>query len=191
MSKETKTSPETFVPDSTRQANFAEFYDVYLPKVYGYVRQRVNDTLTAEDLTATVFEKALTGWNGRRNPASQATWLFRIARNTIASHYRRKKTRCEMVMESPDDKPAVEPGPEDSLIQSERWALIQDSMRRLSRRERDIIALKFGGGLTNRAIGPIMGVSESNVAVIVYRSLRKLQAALESEQETTTLKETQ
>ena len=64
-------------------------------------------------------------------------------------------------------------------------------MRRLSRRERDIIALKFGSGLTNRAIGPIMGVSESNVAVIVYRSLRKLQAALEGEQKTTTLKEAQ
>ena len=178
------------MPDSIHKADFAEFYDAYLPKVYGYVRQRVNDTPTAEDLTATVFEKALTGWNGRRKPSSRVPWLFRIARNTVVSHYRRR-SRSEMVLEEPDDRPAIGPGPEDSLIQIERWALIQDSMRRLSRREQDIIALKFGGGLTNRDISPIVGVSEGNVAVILHRSLRKLQAVLESRQEATALKEAQ
>jgi RNA polymerase sigma-70 factor (ECF subfamily) len=190
MSEETRTAPEDFVPDSTRQAGFAEFYDTYLPKVYGYVRQRVNDTPTAQDLTATVFERALAGWNGRRKPSSLAPWLFRIARNTVVSHYRRK-SRSEMVLEEPDDKPTAEPGPEDNLLQAERWALIQDAMRRLSRRERDILALKFGGGLTNRAISPIIGISEGNVAVILHRSLRKLQTALQSEQETATRKEAQ
>jgi RNA polymerase sigma factor (sigma-70 family) len=178
------------VPESIHQAGFVEFYDAYLPKVYGYVRQRVNDTPTAEDLTAAIFEKALAGWNGRRKPASQATWLFRIARNTIASHYRRKGTRTEVVLPEPDDRPAIGPGPEDRLMQIERWVLIQDSIRQLSRREQDIIALKFGAGLTNRAIGPIIGVSEGNVAVILHRSLRKLQAALESSQAGATQEET-
>ena len=94
-----------------------------------------------------------------------------------------------MVLEEPDARPAIGPGPEDSLIQVERWASIQDAMRLLSRREQDIVALKFGGGLTNRDISPIIGVSEGNVAVILHRSMRKLQAALESEQETAALKE--
>ena len=175
--------------DSTKQTGFAEFYDTFLPKVYGYVRQRVDDTPTAKDLTATIFEKALTGWNKRRKPASLAAWLFRIARNTIASHYRRKGTRSEIALEEPDGESTTNPGPEDSLLQAERWALIQNSVRQLSRREQDIIALKFGSGLTNRAISPIVGISESNVAVILHRSLRKLQTALESQQETATQKE--
>lgn len=96
-----------------------------------------------------------------------------------------------MVLEEPDDKPAIGPGPEDNLLRAERWALIQDSMRRLSRREQDIIALKFGGGLTNRAISPIVGISEGNVAVILHRSLRKLQTALGNQQETVIQKENQ
>ena len=177
------------MPDSTDQVGFAEFYDTFLPKVYGYVRQRVDDTPTAEDLTATIFEKALAGWNGRQKPTSLLPWLFRIARNTIASHYRRRATRSEMVLEEPDSKPAIGPGPEDNLLRTERWALIQGAMRRLSRREQDIIALKFGGGLTNRAISPIVGISESNVAVILHRSLRKLQTALGNQQEAVVQKE--
>jgi RNA polymerase sigma-70 factor (ECF subfamily) len=188
MSEETSTAPEAFVPDNTQQASFADFYDAYLPKVYGYVRQRVNDIATAEDLTATVFEKALIGWNGRRKPSSLVPWLFRIARNTVVSYYRRR-SRTEVVLEEPDDKPATEPGPEDSLLQTERWTRIQDSMQQLTLREQDIIALKFGGGMTNRNISPIVGVSEGNVAVILHRSLRKLQAVLESRKEATTLKE--
>lgn len=179
------------MPDSTHQACFAEFYDTFLPKVYGYVRQRVDDTPTAEDLTATIFEKALAGWDKRRKPASLAAWLFRIARNTIASHYRRKGTQSEVILEEPDDKPAATLRPEDSLLQAERRSLIQDSIRQLSRREQDIIALKFGGGLTNRAISSIVGISEGNVAVILHRSLRKLQATLESQQETVAQEEAQ
>ena len=179
------------MPESTHPAGFAEFYDTYLPKVYGYVRQRVDNTPMAEDLTAMVFEKALAGWNGRRKPSSLVAWLFRIARNTVISHYRRKGNRRETVLEEPDGEPAIGPGPEDCLIKTERWDLVRDAVRQLSRREQDIIALRFGGGLTNRAISPIVGISEGNVAVILHRSLRKLQATLERNQATLAQEETQ
>jgi len=41
--------------------------------------------------------------------------------------------------------------------------------------------LKFIGGLKNREIAPLMGLSESNVAVILYRALGKLRRAVVSD----------
>ncbi len=44
-------------------------------------------------------------------------------------------------------------------------------------RERDILALKYGAGISNRAIARLTGLSESNVGTILSRTLVKLRAA--------------
>lgn len=54
--------------NAAEELDFAAFYDEFLPQVYRYVRYRVADTAMAEDLTATIFEKALRAWSKRRQP---------------------------------------------------------------------------------------------------------------------------
>ena len=49
----------------------------------------------------------------------------------------------------------------------------------LGTRERDVISLKFGAGVSNREIARLHGLSESHVAVIVYRALGKLREQLQ------------
>ena len=44
---------------STKQEIFAGLYDEFMPKVFRYIRYKVNDEQMTEDLTSTVFEKAL------------------------------------------------------------------------------------------------------------------------------------
>ena len=59
---------------------------------------------------------------------------------------------------------------------------LQDLRRELTtleEREQEIIRLRFVAGLTNRAIGKAMGLREGNIAVILYRALRKLRNRLE------------
>ncbi len=166
------------MPDSVGELDFAAFYDEFLPQVYRYVRYRVDDAATAEDLTATIFEKALRAWNKRRKPGSVAPWIFRIARNTVISYYRRKGRRLQVPLDDAEGEPSTDATPEESVLHAERRALIQDSIRTLSRREQHIIALKFSSGLTNRAIAPIVGTNEGNVAVILHRAVRKLRARM-------------
>ncbi|MFQ6101808.1 MAG: sigma-70 family RNA polymerase sigma factor [Anaerolineae bacterium] len=73
-------------------AAFAAIYDHYFPRVYNYVRYRVRDAQTADDITAQVFERALTHI-GTFNPerAPFAAWLFGIARNAVNDHFRARK----------------------------------------------------------------------------------------------------
>ncbi len=161
--------------------DFVAFYDTYMPQVHRYVRYRVSDTATAEDLTSSVFEKALRAWPKRRKRQADAAWVFRIARNVVTSHYRRRGRRHEIALDDLHYEPTMDQHPEDTVIRSQRWAKIHKCLAQLSAREQDIIALRFGTGLTNRAIAPIVGIKENHVAVILHRAMRKLHAMLDKE----------
>jgi len=160
-------------------AAFAAVYDHYFPRVYNYVRYRVGDAETADDLTTQVFERALTHI-GRYRPerAPFAAWLFAIARNAVSDHLRAQRRRHWLSLEVLRDRASRAPQPEEIAIRNETRDELLAAVARLSERERDLIGLKFAAGLTNRRIAEITGLSESNVGVILYRAVRRLRAEL-------------
>jgi RNA polymerase sigma factor (sigma-70 family) len=64
----------------------------------------------------------------------------------------------------------------EAVIQDEWQHRLLVALRTLSERERDVLGLKFAGGLTNRAIAQLTGLREGHVGVIVYRAVGKLRA---------------
>ncbi len=142
------------------------------------MRLRVDDEALAQDLTAAAFEQALAHLDDLRSPEAFGGWLFRIARNELAQHYRRQRPRLplEAVSGQPDSAPSVEAQAERSA----ELARLLAAVRALPQREQEIIGLKFLGGLNNKQIGQAMGLRAGNVAVILYRSLRRLRDLLET-----------
>lgn len=65
-------------------------------------------------------------------------------------------------------------------MDSERSDRLNRALDTLSAKERNIIALKFGADLKNTEIARVTGISESNVGVILYRSMRKLKSEIRS-----------
>lgn len=159
-------------------AAFAAIYDHYFPRVYNYVH-RIGDAGVADDLTAQVFERALVNI-GRYRPerAPFAAWLFAIARNAVSDYLRAQRWRRWLSLEVLRDRASRDPQPEEVAIHNETHAELLAAVARLSGRERDLLAFKFGAGLTNRHIAEITGLSESNVGVILYRAVRRLRAEL-------------
>ncbi|MBV9196938.1 MAG: hypothetical protein JO168_22600 [Solirubrobacterales bacterium] len=77
------------------RANPREFlglYDRYFDRVVGYVRLRVPDAATCEDVTSRVFTTALEQLGRFRGDGSFAGWLFQIARNSVRDVQRRRPT---------------------------------------------------------------------------------------------------
>lgn len=160
-------------------AAFAAIYDHYFPRVYNYVRYRVGDAETADDLVSEVFERALVNLGSYRpERAPFAAWLFAIARNAVNDHLRARKHRRWLSLDALRDRTGIRPWPEEAIIHDETRAELLAAVARLSERERDLIALKFAAGLTNRRIAELSGLSQSNVGVILYRAVRRLRAEL-------------
>jgi RNA polymerase sigma factor (sigma-70 family) len=162
---------------SGAQTDFRRVYDEHVWRVYGFLAYRLRERAVAEDLTQATFERALRAWS-RFDPrrASEATWLLTIARNLLIDHHRRDRSA---LMEPLDERaaPAV-PGPEERFASSPE---LTAALTKLSDRDREVLALRFGGDLTGPEIAALLDLSLANVQQILSRSLRKLRTLLEPE----------
>lgn len=163
------------------EVDWDAIYAEQLPRVYNFFRYRVGDGPLAEDLTATTFEKA---WRERvryrHKLGAFSTWLFTIARNVATDYFR--KNHNELSLDDSHDQPASAPL-EETLQRRHDFTQLLTLLSQLSQRERELIAYKFGAGLDNRTIARLTRLSESNVGTILNRSVNKLRAAWEAEDE--------
>ena len=150
-------------------------YDEHVWRVYGFLAYRLGDRDTAEDLTQATFERALRAWS-RFDPrrASETTWLLAIARNLLIDHYRRDKSNLTEPIE--EHRAPLVPGPEEQLTSSQELLI---ALGELSERDREVIALRFGGDMTGPEIAALLNLTLANVQQILSRSLRKLRGLLE------------
>lgn len=157
-----------------RVDKFAEKYRLYFPRVFAYVYGRVHNVHLTEDLVADVFERAFLKADTLRNDEAFSTWLFTIARNVIISHGRKRYRETAV---DPDVLREIAPSSatvEGDILLREELTAVTRFLRDFPQREQDIISLKFDAELTNVQIAKIMGLSEPNVRVILFRTLRKL-----------------
>ena len=160
---------------------FIAFYDELYPRVYTYVRYRCNDHTTADDLTASIFERALNYLDTYQSSiAPFSAWLFGIARNETNKYLRSLSTEECLTIEVMRDHPDQDPTPEEGLIERENYHELLSAMALLGNRERDLLGLKFASRFTNRQISEITSLTESNVGIIIYRAIHKLRKNLQS-----------
>lgn len=161
---------------------FARLYTQYLPRVYNYMRYRLDDAQTADDLTGQVFYRALATadqYDPQRGPF--IAWLFGIAHHVVNDHFRRQKRWQWLPLDSLRQRFSLDPQPEEAVILSELHTAVLQAVARLNDRERDIIALKFAAGLNNRQIAEMTGLSATNVGVLLYRTMQQLRTTLQTQ----------
>lgn len=152
---------------------FADVYDHYFPRIYNYTRYRVHNAAAADDLTALIFERALAKlMTYRPRDAPFSAWLFGIARKAVSDYYRQQ--RDHLPLDYAAEHAAADPLPEAIIEQHETKNDLLAALARLNDHERDLLALKFAADLPHKQIAQITGMSESNVAVTIYRTLKQL-----------------
>lgn len=165
--------PATAVP---RQAeSFEALYERTFPRVYAYVASLLGDRSAAEDVTAQAFERAYRKRRGyRASRGTMEAWLFGIARNAALDELRRRRRRARLETD-PEDVGA--PSAEDHAETALRREVVRAALTHLEGHERDLVALKFQGGLSNTEIAATLGLSESNVGTKLHRTVTKLREA--------------
>lgn len=160
---------------------FGRLYDNYFPRVYAFVAAKINDRANSEDLVSEIFMKIMENigkfeWRG----LPFAAWIFRIARNVLNDYYsksgRNKTADIDEVIGLAEDPEKT--SPLKKAAQGELTAAVKNVLSELPEKELTVVQLKFFSQLTNREIVDVTGISESNVAVILYRTLRKIKPDL-------------
>lgn len=163
--------------------SFTKLYNEYFPRVNNYVHYRVADFHAAEDLTSQIFEKVFAKKHYyQESKAPFSVWLFRIARNTITDYYRSRKGVHSISLDGyTKDIVARELDPVAIVELNEIQHHLLKAITSLSQREQEIIALRFWSGLSNREIAKLVGISESNTGVILFRAMGQLRIILASQ----------
>jgi RNA polymerase sigma-70 factor, ECF subfamily len=157
-------------------AEFADLYEEHVWQVYGFFGYRLGSRDEAEDLTQQTFERALRAWR-RFDPerASPLTWLLAIARNLLIDHYRGLDPGRHQPLDD-IDHPSEDPISDLSLGPSPE---LERALATLSERDRELIALRYGGDLSGPEIAELTGLTLANVQQILSRALRRLRIELE------------
>ncbi len=157
------------------QGALSDLYEYYFPKVYRYVAARLGNSEDAEDVTEEIFLRiihSIGGYTWRGLPFG--AWVFRIARNEVVSHVRRQKTRSatapltELIQDtSQDHVTAVE-------FQF-TMQVVREATGKLPEAQRQVIALRFGAGLSVAETAEALKKTENNVKVLQHKAIAKLQ----------------
>ena len=161
------------------QEAFREACETQREPVYLYVRYRAGRS-AADDLAAEVFLKALDRLETfDSSEGDMPTWIFGVARNVVRDYFRARRRWKWLPVEWLTHRTSERADPERAALDGEEHRHLAEALATLSDRERDLLGLKFGGGLRNQTIASLTGFTESHVAVIVYRALGKLRQCLE------------
>ena len=156
-----------------------QLYDLYADRLYRYMLARVVDRDLAADLTTELFLKVIEHAGRFRLPPSHAAasfsaWLYRIAGNLVAEHFRKHRRVAWISLEDEDARPGPVMEPLRVVQGREELAELAQAMGALSEDQRLVVSARFVEAMSNAEIAVMMGKSEGAIKALQHRALRSL-----------------
>ncbi len=156
---------------------FNVLYEKYYKSIFIFIHRRTNDEDLTADVTSQVFLKALINikkYEYKGVPFS--AWLFRIALNELNMYFRKNdKSRVVSIEQTSIGQIIQEVQEEDTTYEKQQMLL---ALKQLGMEDIQIIELRFFEKRPFAEVAVIVGITESNAKVRVYRILEKLKKLL-------------
>ena len=142
-------------------------------QVYAYVSYRIDDRAEADDATSETFERAVR-YRDSYAPSrgKPIAWLLGIARHVLADRRRRPAAMSELAARPSGD---LETETVDRIV-------LRSAISRLSERDRELLALRYGADLKVSEIGVVLEMSANAVKVALHRAVDRLRRQLQGEE---------
>ncbi|KAF0153005.1 MAG: RNA polymerase sigma-70 factor ECF subfamily [Ignavibacteria bacterium] len=168
--------------DSVKRGNVSDYSLIvnrYKDRAFSFLRRLLKNEMDAEEALQDSFLKAYNGLNDFRSDAQFSTWFYRITYNTGLTILSSKKRQVEQEMFSIDED--FELGSYDNEIYSTTENVSQYVLKMVDKlpvRNALVIILFYIDGLSMSEISQVMGVSLTNVKVLLHRSRNALKNLL-------------
>jgi len=150
---------------------FEGLYRALAPSVYGFCLRLARDSAEAQDCLQETFVRAWQRLGDFRGESRIGTWLRRIALNEVLGRRRHRAVEHRHLA-------AIDPSKRRSLDDSATMQDLEDAIRRLPERARDVFVLRAIYGHTHEEIASLLGVTESTSKSQLHRARKLLIASL-------------
>ena len=165
------------------QSSFALLYERFFDQIFRYVSFKTGSLTEAEDITGEVFVRMIESihrfkWQG--HPFS--SWLFRIAHNLIVDYFRKKGKKALVPLEgAAENLPSAQVDVDGRLDIELAMYEIRGAMKGLTDLQREVISMRFAGGLSVAETARAIGKKDNAVKALQHAGLKKLRKMLVAE----------
>lgn len=175
------------------KTDFQSIHDTFRPRIQRYLT-RLAGKSEAEDLAQVVLMRINEGLPRFRGESSLSTWIYRIATNVAADHWRRTRSEKDSLASRPqhtaegesESRESVDPveeqvaSVEETAIRAEMNACIREFIERLPESYRTVIVLSELEGFSNPEVAAVLDVSLEAVKIRLHRARERLRKNLAS-----------
>jgi RNA polymerase sigma-70 factor (ECF subfamily) len=165
-----------------RAEGYEALLATYGPRLYGYFFRATGSHHDAEDLLGEISLRLVRTLRRYEHRGRFEPWLFRIAANMVRDRIRRSRTASVVgAMPSDDDgtpladqMPDDGPGADAAALAGEASAELQEALRRLDGRTREMVLLRHFGQMSFREIADLYRCPLGTVLARVHRGIKAL-----------------
>jgi len=178
--RETTEQAETQIASVEFNRAFKRLYDSTFQVLFRVAYRVTNSTEAAEDLCQESFFRLYEKNMVFPNPEEAKYWLIRVVKNAALNYAKRKERERKAYQRAfKEDYRRVETG-EGLLVKKETSEEVQAALEMLPENLRMVLILKEYAEMNYKEIGRVLGISEGNVKVRVFRARERLAALLQA-----------
>lgn len=168
---------EVIAAAKTNPARFAPLYNKYYKPIFIYVFKKIKDEDLTGDITSRVFLKALLNidkYQDRGFPFS--SWLYKIAGNEVNMYFRKANKKQEVELNENDLRTLLD---EVTTFKDDgELGVVIEALNQLPLDQTELIDLRFFEKRSFKEMGEVLGISEGNAKIKLYRAIDKLKKLL-------------
>ncbi|MFC1951069.1 sigma-70 family RNA polymerase sigma factor [Chloroflexota bacterium] len=162
-----------------KEAMLTSCFNQYYDKIARYIYARLGDGAESEDLASEVFLKAYKSLDSfKERGIPMQAWLYKIAHNLLVDH-QRKRSKMKVVHSETKLEIADDNDPMNAAFINVEYARVVESLNRLTQEQRQVIELRFFGGLTSEEVGKLMDKTSGAVRQMQSHAIKRLRLLLE------------
>jgi RNA polymerase sigma-70 factor (ECF subfamily) len=162
------------------EKEFQAFYKSVFPILFRVARRIAGTDEAAEDLCQDAFFKLYEKKMVFPNQDEAKYWLIRVVKNAALNYAKRKDRERKAYQKALKEVTAWTESSEGDIVREETRAEVQKALKALPENMRIVLILKEYAELNYKEIGRVLGISEGNVKVRVFRARERLTKLLEN-----------
>ncbi len=155
--------------------SFDEVYEALFRTVYRVSLRIIGDKEAAEDLCHEAFIKLMERTSVLPDLEQSKYWLIRVVKNLSFNYEKRKKRERAAYLKLKNASPRAAESGEKALMDGEMRSDVQKALNALPYNLRVPLVFKEYADLGYKEIGDILGISENNVKVRIFRARERLE----------------